>query len=159
MMHVPNLMVYPYCSPILVGRRGVISSFKLFLPDFATRKGRGGGKVGSAPCALDEVKKCSGNVYQPSLEGAALPSLSSLLLGIVPLPETVPLLSRLKVITYVQEIIVKMINGAYVSSLRRSQRSVDKNQMRCILVVGTKYIIASGFPSWLHPSILRHSEI
>jgi hypothetical protein len=31
-------MVWQYCSPIPVGRRGVISSLKLFLPVFATRK-------------------------------------------------------------------------------------------------------------------------
>ncbi len=36
-------------SPIPVGRRGVISSFKWFLPVFATHRG-GGGE--SAPCAL-----------------------------------------------------------------------------------------------------------
>ncbi len=35
-------MVLLNLSPIPVGRRGVISSFKLFLPVFATRKGGGG---------------------------------------------------------------------------------------------------------------------
>jgi hypothetical protein len=36
-------MVRLNLSPIPVGRRGVISSFKLFLPVFATRRGRGEG--------------------------------------------------------------------------------------------------------------------
>ncbi len=36
-------MVWLYWSPIPVGRRGVFSSFKWFLPAFATRRGRGGG--------------------------------------------------------------------------------------------------------------------
>ncbi len=35
-------MVWLYCLLIPVGRRGVISSFKLFLPTFDTRYGRGG---------------------------------------------------------------------------------------------------------------------
>jgi hypothetical protein len=34
-------MVWLYRSPFLVGRRGVISSFKLFLHAFATSRGRG----------------------------------------------------------------------------------------------------------------------
>jgi hypothetical protein len=34
-------MVWLYCSPIPVGRRGAISSFKWFLPAFATSRGRG----------------------------------------------------------------------------------------------------------------------
>ncbi len=33
-------MVWLYRSPIPVGRRGIISSFKFFLPAFATRRGR-----------------------------------------------------------------------------------------------------------------------
>ncbi len=36
-------MVWLYHSPIPVGRRGIISSFKWFLPAFATRRGRGRG--------------------------------------------------------------------------------------------------------------------
>ncbi len=36
-------MIWLHRSPIPVGRKGVISSFKLFLPSFATRKGRGEG--------------------------------------------------------------------------------------------------------------------
>ncbi len=36
-------MVWPNRSPIPVGRRGVISLFKWFLPVFATRRGRGEG--------------------------------------------------------------------------------------------------------------------
>jgi hypothetical protein len=43
-------MVWLYRTPILVGRRRVISSFKLFLPVFGTS--RGGGRE-SAPCALN----------------------------------------------------------------------------------------------------------
>jgi hypothetical protein len=34
-------MVWLHRSPIPVGRRGVIPSFKLFLPAFAARRGRG----------------------------------------------------------------------------------------------------------------------
>ncbi len=41
-------MVWPYRSPIPVGRRGVISSFNWFLPAVATYRGGG-----SAPCGLD----------------------------------------------------------------------------------------------------------
>ncbi len=37
-------MVWLYHSHIPVKRRGVISSFKLCLPAFATRRGRGGGE-------------------------------------------------------------------------------------------------------------------
>ncbi len=37
-------MVWLYRSPILVGSRGVISSFKWFLPAFATRRGGGRGR-------------------------------------------------------------------------------------------------------------------
>ncbi len=42
-------MVWQNISPIPVGRRGVISSFKWFLPVFASRRGRG---RESAPCVL-----------------------------------------------------------------------------------------------------------
>ncbi len=35
-------MVWVHRSPVSVGKRGVISSFKLFLPVFATHRGRGG---------------------------------------------------------------------------------------------------------------------
>jgi len=49
-------LFYLFWSPIPVGRRGVISWFKLFLPAFAKRRGRGG----SAPCGyiLSYRKAC-----------------------------------------------------------------------------------------------------
>ncbi len=40
-------MVWQYRSPILVGRRGIISSFKWFLPAVAMRLEEGGGDVGT----------------------------------------------------------------------------------------------------------------
>ncbi len=47
-MHVPKFdMLWLNLSPIPVGRRGVISSFKLFLPVFDTRTGE---RRESAPC-------------------------------------------------------------------------------------------------------------
>ncbi len=45
------VMVWLYRSPILVWRRGVISSFKWFLPAFALRR-RGGGERVSTLCLL-----------------------------------------------------------------------------------------------------------
>ncbi len=50
-------MVWLHRSPIPVGRRGVISSFKWFLPAIATRRGRGGEvrhSVGMVPSAKKE---------------------------------------------------------------------------------------------------------
>jgi hypothetical protein len=49
-------MVWLYRSPIQVGRRGVISLFKLFLPAFATRRGRGVGGGGRHP--VGERHRC-----------------------------------------------------------------------------------------------------
>ncbi len=48
-------MVWLYRSHIPLGRRGVISSFIIFLPGFAKRRGRRGGGVGTLWC---------GTIYQ-----------------------------------------------------------------------------------------------
>ncbi len=50
----PNFdMIWLHRSPIPVGRRGVISSFKWFLPAFATRRGW---ERGSAPCGIYSLR-------------------------------------------------------------------------------------------------------
>ncbi len=48
-------MVWLYRSPIPVGRRGVISSVKCFLPAFATLEEKGGGEEESAPCSINTL--------------------------------------------------------------------------------------------------------
>jgi hypothetical protein len=50
-------MVWLYRSPIPVGRRGVLFSFKLFLPAFATHTGRGEG--GGILCSHDINMECN----------------------------------------------------------------------------------------------------
>ncbi len=51
----PPELVWLNLSPIPMGRRGVISSLKWFLPFFATRRGGGGRE--SAPCG-SHIQKC-----------------------------------------------------------------------------------------------------
>ncbi len=67
--------VWQYLSPIPVGRRGVISSFKWFLPAVLTCRGKG---EGSAPCAHGPFCCCYAKL-----------SLLSSFLGLNPLPPKV----------------------------------------------------------------------
>ncbi len=54
-------MVWLYRWTISVGRRGVISSFKLFLPAFDIGRERGGGRhpVGLSPCSIEKLRLCT----------------------------------------------------------------------------------------------------
>jgi hypothetical protein len=57
--------------PVPVGRRGVISSFKLFLPVFATLRGRGGGGLSPLWFSLRLLSLCSWGSWSDNHSGVA----------------------------------------------------------------------------------------